>query len=142
MSFRYPIQRIQQFNHQGRGLLAVTAGPAIELFDTTTGSQLSRWPSDSNSISSKSENSPDLQTDAENGAEPPEKRRKLSAPVQDGEVQIESAKSVSSTRAWSTIPILVATAAGNHIIAVTGEDKCLRTFEVQPDGNLTQLAPR
>lgn len=37
---------------------------------------------------------------------------------------------------------LAGTSAGQHVIAVTGEDKCIRVFALAVNGTLTQLSER
>ncbi|WEW58272.1 tRNA (guanine-N(7)-)-methyltransferase non-catalytic subunit trm82 [Emydomyces testavorans] len=152
MSHRYPIQRIRHFICQERRLLAATAGPGIQIFDAGTGVQLSSWPPSANALALEPRISPDQGLDDDACGEPAGKRRKLSPPFTEGEeAQVEkgvalkstpSGKSRSSRRIWFTIPILIVSGTGDHIIAVTGEDKCLRVFEIKPDGAFTQLSER
>ncbi|EFW15426.1 tRNA (guanine-N(7)-)-methyltransferase non-catalytic subunit trm82 [Coccidioides posadasii str. Silveira] len=149
MSLRYPISRIRHFRCQLRELLAAVAGPSIQIFDAGTGSLLSSWPPASFLRPLDSDISPDRASSADTCAEPPEKRRKLTPPVNEsGEAQTEQSakakarRSETAEQAWSTIPILVISGTGDHIVAVTGEDKCLRVFEVKQDGKLTQLTER
>ena len=37
---------------------------------------------------------------------------------------------------------LASTSAGQHVIAVTGEDKCIRVFDLAVNGTLAQLSER
>ena len=37
---------------------------------------------------------------------------------------------------------LAGTSNGQHVVAVTGEDKCIRVFDLAADGTLTQLSER
>lgn len=37
---------------------------------------------------------------------------------------------------------MVVTASQNHVVIVTAEDKCLRVFEISPEGKLEQLSHR
>lgn len=37
---------------------------------------------------------------------------------------------------------MVVTASQNHVVVVTAEDKCLRVFEISPEGKLEQLSQR
>ncbi|KAI1952082.1 tRNA (guanine-N(7)-)-methyltransferase non-catalytic subunit trm82 [Ophidiomyces ophidiicola] len=138
MTFRYPIQRIRHFKCQQRAFFAATAGPTIVIIDSGTGIQLSAWP---DSTLSAKESGDAIDT----CKEPPEKRRKLSTQSNDEADKPTENKpaGLGATKIpWSTIPILVISSTGDHIVAVTGEDKCLRVFTVTRDGALAQISER
>ena len=50
----------------------------------------------------------------------------------------------TSSQQPSNPPIvkLAGTSAGQHVVAVTGEDKCIRVFALAAKGTLTQLSER
>ena len=82
----------------------------------------------------------------------PSKRQKL-PPTRDesgsSSVEIvvaEDSDNVESTTSQqpSVPPVikLAGTSAGQYVIAVTGEDKCIRVFDLAANGTLTQLSER
>ncbi|EEP81799.1 predicted protein [Uncinocarpus reesii 1704] len=122
-------------------VLVAVEGPTIKVFQAQTGLQVSSWPIPADA-------DPKLSPDVKDRSSPPEKRRRLSPPAEETE-EAKSGKSTagrpetgSAGRAWSTIPILTVSPSGDHVIVVTGEDKCLRVLELKPDGTLTQLSER
>lgn len=148
MHFQHPIKCVQRFqcaNAGGRELLAASAGPGIYIFDVTTGSKLFSWPEKSDIATPVTAYPSKSTTTQEADFEPPEKRRKLSA---SQSVKPEPDKTAGATIPKSaglqltSVPILVVTKTGNHIVAVTAEDKFLRVFEVSPNGSLSQLSER
>lgn len=141
MHFQHPIQVVQQLSGVRRKFLAAAAGPRLYTFDTETGAQSSVWPSTAVvSPHTTSEQSPSsaIGRKTEIDVAPPEKKRRLSPEnVKDtiGETQ-------PPQYPWSTIPILVASSTGEHVVAVTAEDKCIRVLEISIDGSLSQLSER
>ncbi|KAL1954988.1 hypothetical protein VTO42DRAFT_395 [Malbranchea cinnamomea] len=151
MHFQHPIRCLRRFscaNWRHKELLVATAGPKIHLFDAKTGLELFSWPSNFDLVISKAV-SPSNGTAGGGEHEPPEKRRKVSSvQIEEASEKSGDSKSVSSeTRkstepSWTSIPILVVTKKGDHVIAVTAEDKCVRVFEISQDGKLSQLTER
>jgi tRNA (guanine-N(7)-)-methyltransferase subunit TRM82 len=147
MNYQQPIQRILCFEcaNAGRKLLVAAAGSKIYVSDAATGSRLSSWPSSPEILSPANDNPQD------SISEPPGKRRKLTSPPTGSD---EAAKNTNGDRSGSSkkpdarkppgdsIPILAVTSTGNHVVAVTAEDKCVRVFEILRDGALSQLTPR
>lgn len=152
MHFQHPIKCIRRFgcvNAGQREFLAASAGPKIYLFDATTGSKLSSWPSKPAPADPGAAASSLNEAAGAGGSEPPEKRRKLSSsPSAEASGKSGDGKTASTGIAksaapqWTSISILVVTKTGNHVIAVTTEDKCVRVFEVAKDGALLQLSER
>lgn len=146
MHFQHPIRCIRRFrcaNAQEREFLAATAGPRIYIFDAATGSELSSWPKNADIAT------PVIARPSKGDSEPPEKRRKLSASSSaessaklETDKTTEAAISKFSGPQLTSVPILVVTKTGNHIVAVTAEDKFLRVFEVAKNGSLSQLSER
>ena len=135
--FQYPFQCIRLVGQQssGRQLIVASAGSKIYTYAAETGERIAIWPEAANTAAPSTA-----------GEEPLEKRRKVSpTPDQSSEdpkpASQKSGKPESSP-AWSTIPILVVSADGEYVIAVTAEDKCIRVFEVEENGSLKQLSER
>jgi tRNA (guanine-N(7)-)-methyltransferase subunit TRM82 len=145
--FQYPLQCIQHIRGptpHPRSLLVASAGPNLYSFSAEDGRRLSIWP---RAQHSSSEAQLEKNGDADSG-EPPEKKRRISSEDQKND-QVgpepsaqEGAQSGKPSTSWSTIPIVVASPTGHHIVAVTGEDKCIRVFEIGTDGSLVQLSER
>lgn len=128
--------------------MVAAAGPYIHIFAAATGSNLFSWPSKPDAASAPPPNG-DIEHDA--SEPPPEKRRRLSSPgPEPAECSgtLESSQSTARGNTgptevqWQSIPILVVTASGSHIVAVTAEDKCIRVFEVAHDGKMSELSSR
>jgi tRNA (guanine-N(7)-)-methyltransferase subunit TRM82 len=87
------------------------------LFDT--GGMFETW------ISANSQQEPQPKdADAEG---PPEKKVKLSEPPKQKKANFTN---------------LIVTSDGRHIVAVTGEDKCIRVFDTNFENQLRQLSER
>lgn len=149
--FRYPFQCIQYAGGQSADvpqIIVASAGPKLYSFSAEDGRKLFTWPpaelSRNGDNRHESGNRQDAGTD-----EPPEKRRKIAASAEDIEKSHEAKvsenneqKNIPPSEFWSTIPILVASPSGRHIVAVTAEDKSVRVFCIERDGGLTQLSRR
>ena len=128
------------------------SGSSIHTFSAQNGRYLSTWPSKTQSIDRKSETDSYLKNSPQEEVERPTKRQKV-ALVKD-ESSTSSAEIVvagdsdnnelSSLQQPSNPPVirLAATSNGQKVIAVTGEDKCIRVFDLAADGSLTQLSER
>jgi tRNA (guanine-N(7)-)-methyltransferase subunit TRM82 len=137
VSYQHPIQCIRFVERQTAGfhnLFVASAGPKIYTYAAETGKQLAIWPEAANAADSTVVGV----APSSEGDEPSAKKRKVS-PVPEHTAR--GAQSETST-AWSTIPILAVSSDGNYVVAVTGEDKCLRVFEIEDSGNLKQLSER
>ncbi|KLJ13305.1 hypothetical protein EMPG_11733 [Blastomyces silverae] len=160
MPFQHPFQCIQCLGNRGReapNFLVGAAGPRLYVLDGRTGQSLSVWPSNMEPATTKAPRATNADSHTQANAEssePPEKRRKLSPTTQQEEAaSVEgttaheakangSDKSQESKLAWSTIPIVTASRSGKHVVVVTAEDKCIRVFEVNASGVLSQLSER
>ncbi|KAM5466348.1 tRNA (guanine-N(7)-)-methyltransferase non-catalytic subunit trm82 [Microsporum audouinii] len=148
MALRHQIQRIERLQRAQRSLFVAAAGPKLYTFDAQDGTQLDVWPSPTAAQPPfPAESQPEAEDKPTNdraGTPPPGKRRKLSPA--SGEAKIDgkshSAPKSKTSLVWTTISLLLSTPSGEHVIAVTGEDKCLRVFEVGIDGTLRQLSER
>ncbi|PYI25898.1 putative tRNA methyltransferase [Aspergillus indologenus CBS 114.80] len=128
-NFQYPFQCVQFVQRPQAKLLLASAGPRLYSYSAETGQRLASWPQDTGS----------------SDQEPPEKKRKVSTaeagPVEEPETAEKTEKS-KVPPAWSNIPIVTSTSNGEYAIAVTGEDKCIRVFQLQDDGSFQQLSER
>ena len=139
--FQYPIQCIQHLEGpqpSAQKVFIASAGPKIYSWSAEDGRQLSVWPLDTEIDNGESRNVIEETLSNSSADEPPEKRRKLSLSEQASH-SIERRKAGKS---WSSIPILVASPTQHYVVAVTGEDKCLRVFSLSENGGLTQISER
>ncbi|KAL2362533.1 hypothetical protein RJZ56_004579 [Blastomyces dermatitidis] len=159
MPFQHPFQCIQCLGNRAReapNFLVGAAGPRLYVLDGHTGKSLSVWPSNKEMAATKVPHATNADSHSQGNAEssePREKRRKLSPTTQQEAASVEGTtayegkakgpdKSQESKLAWSTIPIVTASKSGNHVVVVTAEDKCIRVFEVNTSGVLSQLSER
>ncbi|KAL2823189.1 hypothetical protein BDW59DRAFT_149062 [Aspergillus cavernicola] len=135
-NFQHPFQCIQfvkKKNGDSRNVLVASAGPKIFSYAAESGQRLSIWPQkgadlpDANDAGSNPENEG-----------PPEKKRK----VDPASEQTASAASGKKSATWTNIPILTSTPDGEYLVALTGEDKCIRVFQIEEDGSFQQISAR
>ena len=131
-NFQHPFQRIQFLDRRSSGrqdLLVASSGSKIYSYAAESGQRLAIWPQN-----------------VEGSQEPPEKKRRLSnAAEPTSEANKPAGKDPEKSPvsiAWSNIPLLVASSSGEHVVALTAEDKCVRVFAVGEDGALEQLNAR
>ena len=148
-----------QASKSGAGIIVGASGCSIHAFSAQNGKHLSTWPSlddkyvQARSEPPKSENNseaPYPKNTSPDGTGQPAKRQKLSlARDESGSSSAEIVVTrdsdddhLSSSRQPSKPPVikLISTSNGQQVIAVTGEDKCIRVFDLAPDGILTQLS--
>lgn len=141
-NFQHPFQGLRYVKRQAQGqqdLLVATAGRNLYSYAAISGQRLDVWPRDvDTNIESASGDSPTA-----DGQAPPEKKRKLS-PASEKKTEESSGQkmSIGSKPAWSTIPILAVSHDSKYIVAVTGEDKSIRVFDLGEDGKFQQLSSR
>ena len=136
-------------------VLVAAAGPYIHTFDVSKGKYLSTWPSLGNSkflveeAAITESQSDDVTVSKVDSAESPHaaKRRKFSPA--GGSSESSSAEIVLENHAVEVprtlnppIVKLAATQNGQYVIAVTGEDKCIRVFELARNGVLNEFSER
>ncbi|KAE8147625.1 WD40-repeat-containing domain protein [Aspergillus avenaceus] len=137
-NFQHPFQCIQFLEKQetqengSQKLLVASAGPKLYSYNAETGERLAVWPQDVDA--NKTHDSA-----AETDQAPPEKKRKVSPTAEE---PVNDVKSGAKAPAWSNIPIVVATANSEHVVAMTAEDKTIRVFQLQADGTFDQLSER
>ncbi|TKA74480.1 hypothetical protein B0A49_06736 [Cryomyces minteri] len=103
----------------GSGMLLAASGPKISSVNLQNGSIVSSWPDE--------ESSPAHETRETSTPEgPPGKKRKIA----------------QSTETKPNVIQLTTSHDHKHVIAATGEDKCIRVFAIDPTGQLTQLSER
>jgi tRNA (guanine-N(7)-)-methyltransferase subunit TRM82 len=139
--------------------ILAASGPCIHTFSVLNGNHLSSWPPYQDSEQNVQDSITRVNTDTEQSATgvgeatagPPQKRRKLSSAREDSGSSAEIVvgndskdDGGSDTKRYLSLPIanLACTATGHHIVAVTGEDKCIRVFELTAHGILRQLSER
>ena len=137
------------------GILVAASGPYIHTLSTKNGRYLSTWPSldiTAQIHSIGQHNGHEFEVPHQDYFRRPSKRQKL-PPARDesgsSSVEIvvaEDSDNVESTTSQqpSVPPVikLAGTSTGQYVIAVTGEDKCIRVFDLAANGTLTQLSER
>ena len=133
--------------YQDVSLAIAASGPYIHTFDVTSNRHVSIWPPigkhHSNGMNGERSHSAHAQKSTRMTDSPPPKRPKLAPEVSAAsstEIIIdEPAK--TSEQAPTVVRLLVSRDA-KHLIAVTGEDKCIRVFEISPKGELLLMSAR
>lgn len=140
-------------------ILVAASGPYIHIFHAEKGSHLSSWPksriNSRSSIDDTNDNVgvhknavPQIDSDV---LEPLQKRQKLSSARENSSSSAEIVVDDSyrgepqpdtSQASKPAVIKLAATSTGQHVIAVTGEDKCIRVFELSIDGVMNQVSER
>jgi len=158
----HPYQCLLSCSRPGQaeaGVLVAACGPFLHTFSVQDGKYLSTWPSNKGIDPSKN-NRPEPREgfknvrseDPDQGSpERPEKRRKLSPARDDSgssaEIVVnggeEAVSSIQTNNVLNPSFIkLAGTSNGQYVVAVTGEDKCIRVFTLSGIGILTQLSER
>lgn len=138
-NFQHPVLGLQHVNRQSQGLsdlLVLSAGRHLYTYSVANGQRLDSWPKNVDG------SEPDATTAWTSEAQsPPGKRRKLSSPSTG--LKGEKAESIKrATQAWTSIPLMVVSADGKYVIALTAEDKTIRVLEIGTDGQLKELSSR
>ena len=139
-------------------ILLAASGPYIYSFDAQDGSYLSSWPSQGlerrevalAEVSWAEESTSTKACESTEVERPPKRRRtSLSRAVSSStsaEILIESQVKTDSNKtpqvSHADVSRLICTSNGGHVIAVTGEDKAIRVFQLWEDGSLTQISER
>lgn len=133
-------------------VLVAACGPYIHTFNAVSGDFLSTWPRLENSAGpiEKSQCVP-LKRSASNlerdSSSKQQKRQELSPAREDS----DSSAAEILAKDWQNggkpppkppIIKLAATSNGQYVVAATGEDKCIRVFEVLESGALKQISER
>ena len=133
--FQHPFHCVRFVERQQskglQDLLVASAGPKIYSYAAVDGRRLAVWPQDG----------------VGSTQEPPEKKRRVSSSDTpggegDGQAAGEEAGEAPVLIEWSNVPLMVASSDGAHVVALTGEDKCIRVFSVGENGALEQIWAR
>ncbi len=136
-------------------ILVAASGPYIHTFDVSHGSFLSTWPSrhssgspsQSNGGSTSKPQNAALNTLSEQGSRPRSKRQKISSTndhydSSSAEIIVENANDSIPQMSDPVVIKLAGTRNGRNVVAVTGDDKCIRTFDLSDSGILEQRSER
>ncbi|KAL2834058.1 hypothetical protein BJY01DRAFT_224607 [Aspergillus pseudoustus] len=135
-NFQYPFQGLQFVKRRAgssRDVLVASAGAKLYSYAAESGQRLSVWPQDGADSSTTNEAGSSPGTEG-----PPEKKRK----VDPSEKKENAAPEKKKPSAWSHIPILSSTSDGEYVVALTGEDKSIRVFQIEEDGSFLELSAR
>ncbi|KAL4982349.1 hypothetical protein BDW68DRAFT_192230 [Aspergillus falconensis] len=139
-NFQHPFQCIQfvkKKKGEHRDVLVASAGAKLFSYATDSGRRLSVWPRDDAGIDTPDANGAGSNPETEG---PPEKKRKVESSSENNDDA--GAAAAKNTRTWTNIPILTSTPDGEYLVALTGEDKCIRVFRIEEDGSFVQLSER
>lgn len=133
-----------------RNFLIAACGSYIHVFDIDKNLRASSWPSDDEiSKSGEGEGEDDSNeigspaVNGDNGSLPPSKRQKRAPELSESSsAEIVVEKIENAPPPHPPIVKLAATRNGEHVVAVTGEDKCIRVLQMSANGILTQLTER
>ena len=141
-------------DQEENSIILGASGSSIFSFSSLDGSFLSEWSSATPKESAVVSNAeaPVKETEEVLNVDHIRKRRKLSTPA-DGsssespEIVVDNGKQRPSqvSSGNDTAPIvlkIISTSNGEHVIAITGEDKCVRVLKVQAKGRLETLSER
>ncbi|RDW61802.1 putative tRNA methyltransferase [Aspergillus mulundensis] len=137
-NFQHPFQCIhfvKRKNGESRNVLVASAGARLFSYAAESGQRLSSWPLDGADIAIPDANGAGSNPETEG---PPGKKRK----VDPAEQKKNGDAPAKKTPAWTNIPILTSTPDGEYLVALTGEDKCIRVFQIEEDGSFQQLSER
>ena len=122
--------------------LIAAAGSHIRIFDSDTGVHSCSWPSaESNGTHEICSGRAALNHDDD--SPPPAKRLKLpleKSESSSAEIVVDEPEGPQAPN--PPIVRLAATSNGHHVVALTGEDKCIRVFELSVEGKLKLFSER
>lgn len=136
-------------------ILIAASGPYLHVFDVLNGQNLSSWSSTGGTLPVSQKNGAanafagrdNTEEDANDGLQRSPKRRKLSpgpnisTESSSTEILVDNGDPGSNLHSNPVIK-LAASLDGHYIVAVTGEDKCLRVLELLGDGTTRQISER
>ena len=150
---RHPFQCIVLAATQKAYILVAAAGSSISTYRLDDGAQLATWflP-----WGARNEHREKLRKDtrpisqrSKDHTEPPDKRRKLSDREENSDrlakgTAVDIPKRVTSPSSVSkpAVTQLAITSDAKYVIAVTGDDKRIRVFDLLEDGTLLQRSER
>lgn len=135
-NFQHPLQCMQfvkKKNGDSRNVLVASAGAKLFSYSAESGQRLSVWPQDGvdDPNADNAGSNPEIEG-------PPGKKRK----VDTSSEQKAGVESTKKPAAWTSIPVVTSTSDGEYLVALTGEDKCVRVFQIDGDGSFLQLSER
>ena len=134
--------------------LLIASGSSIYVFNTSDGNLLSSWSKlKGTSSASRPESRSNKEHHDSSGQEPAGKRRRLSSPKDEtseqGSPEIVTNDGSNNRQRpknqrieVSAVTNLCSTGDGKHIVAITGDDKCVRVLSLSEMGMLEQLSQR
>lgn len=134
-------------------ILVAATGSSISTYRLNDGALLATWfpPCATRNESSEVERmgTPPVGERSKDDTEPPDKRRKLSdhgkvpnSPVAGTAVDVHKCVAGSLRASNPAITKLTITSDAKNVIAVTGDDKCIRVFDLLEDATLLQRSER
>lgn len=144
MKIQHPFQCIEATrvctpDGECHSVLLAASGPTIRCFDIQSGKLCSSWGS---GVETAQENAHDI---ADNDGEPPGKKLRLSEPEDDGNATVskKGKKNGDQAKAEGAAVIILQVIPGSQrFVAVTGEDKAVRVFELDGHGTIKPLSIR
>ncbi|KAL4864126.1 hypothetical protein BDV12DRAFT_176637 [Aspergillus spectabilis] len=127
------IQFVKTKNGGSRNVLVASAGPKLFSYAVESGQRLSIWPQDGTGVPDARDAGSNLEVEG-----PPEKKRKVDLSSE----QKASPTTAKQSVAWTNIPILTSTPDGEYLVALTGEDKCIRVFQIEENGSFLEVSAR
>lgn len=131
-------------------ILVAAIGSSISTYRLNDGALLATWfPLRATRKESREEErkgTPPISERSKDETEPPDKRRKLSdhgnITVADTAVDVRKGVAGSRRALNPVITKLAITPDAKNVVAVTGDDKCIRVFDLLEDGTLLQRSER
>lgn len=150
---RHPFQCLALAATPDAYILVAAAGPSISTYRLNDGALLATWfppgvaTNENRELERKGARP--ISERSKDDTEPPDKRRKLSEQGETsarpaGGTAVDIPKSVALPL-WASKPAvtkLAITSDAKYVIAVTGDDKCIRVFDLLQDGTLLQRSER
>jgi tRNA (guanine-N(7)-)-methyltransferase subunit TRM82 len=145
-----PFQKLL-YCDRGPGIILATSGHQLLGFNATNGELISQWSTNQESAAAQdTSNDVDIAYNPETDQEPPEKKRRIeeiaSGTPPDGTItengirhQPNKEQKIAGTPA---ITGLCATKRSEHIVVVTGEDKCIHVFQLEDNGRIEPQSQR
>lgn len=154
---RHPFQYLALAATPDAYILVAASGSSISTYRLNNGALLATWcpPKEPNEKKKKKAGEAEgkdprpVSERANNDSQPPIKRTKRSnrgespgRPAEGTAVDFHKSVTGSSTASKAAVTKLAITSDAKYVIAVTGDDKCIRVFDLLEDGRLLQRSER
>lgn len=154
---RHPFQYLALAATPDGYILVAASGSSISTYRLNNGALLATWcppqkPKGKGKKESGEAEWKDAQAHSEranNDSQPPIKRTKRSGrgdgpdrPAESTAINFPKSVAGSSTTSKAAVTKLAITSDAKYVIAVTGDDKCIRVFALLEDGRLLQRSER